>query len=358
MSEESLINDVRNAEQFKGVTFSGYKKSAVVKQLTESIQQGKLEPSCYWSAELICSGHLMELWETIISSSSKNIHTANPLLFPYLELRLSSFREMVRNGYAGNEIRMRNNSNVRRLFAEIVSALALSRKSHAIQPIKISKDQFDIIQMSARLKAPSMDYASPIYKSGDPKELFVPLNECAYHISEHSKNSMMACYWVEWIIEFDSTCRAKKENCLASRRTTGNVGEKYEKDVIWLLWDLLLYESDKRRLPSINKIIKSLTTLFSLRYSVGVKKRRRFLLYFAVSLLTTPVNFNTRIFDDQKQVDTVLGTIDSVYKQIKKNEQIPSTDYLMHGISGGSNVDKTARKLEAMNSLGMLGIRK
>ena len=77
MSEETLINDIRNVEEFKGITFSGYKKASVVKQLNESILQGKTEPACYWSAELICSGHFMELWETIINCSSKNIPNAS-----------------------------------------------------------------------------------------------------------------------------------------------------------------------------------------------------------------------------------------------------------------------------------------
>lgn len=358
MSEETLINDIRNVEEFKGITFSGYKKASVVKQLNESILQGKTEPACYWSAELICSGHFMELWETIINCSSKNIHVANPLLFPYLDLRLTGFREMARNGYIGNEIRMRNNANVRKLFAEIVCVLTQSRKSHAIQPVKITKEQFDITHMSTRLKAPSMEYAASVFKSGDPKELFVPLNECAYHISTKSKNSMMACYWVEWIIEFDATCRAKKEPCLGSRRTLGDASEKHEKDIIWLLWELFIFEAESRGTPTIVKIMKSLSTLFALRYSVGVKKRRRFLLYFAVSLLTTPINYKTKIFEDQREVDKVLSSIGSVYKQIKKSEQAPPTDYLMHGINSGSSVDRTAKKLETMNSLGLIGIRK
>ena len=75
-------------------------------------------------------------------------------------------------------------------------------------------------------------------------------------------------------------------------------------------------------------------------------------------LLTTPINYKTKIFEDQREVDKVLSSIGSVYKQIKKSEQSPPTDYLMHGINSGSSVDKTAKKLEAMNSLGLIGIRK
>ena len=66
VSDNSDINDVRTPPQFKGISFSKFKKTDVRKQMIENIKKGKLEPSCYWCAELICGGHFMEVWEIIL----------------------------------------------------------------------------------------------------------------------------------------------------------------------------------------------------------------------------------------------------------------------------------------------------
>ena len=82
------INDVRSEKELKVVSFSGYKKTDVVKQLYESLTTSKLEESCYWSAELVCGGNYMDLWNTIILCMSKNIHFGNPRLPSYLNMRI------------------------------------------------------------------------------------------------------------------------------------------------------------------------------------------------------------------------------------------------------------------------------
>lgn len=84
--------------------------------------------------------------------------------------------------------------------------------------------------MTNKLKAPSVSFAQVIYRKDDPKELFIAINEFAYHVSQESKNSLQACFWLEWVIEFQKICTNKKEVCLCERRSNMPVDDKHQMD--------------------------------------------------------------------------------------------------------------------------------
>ena len=347
---EIEINDIRDQREFKGITFSEFKKVDVKKELNKNLYNAKIEPACYWSAELICAGHYADLWDAIIGFYTKHIHIGNPKLITYLELRIKNFKEIVSNGYRDQELRLRNNEKMRKLFCEVICVLCEAKKKHCYTDVKVKKEDFDLTQMTERFKAPNVKYAEEIFLKDDPKELFIAVNEFAHNLTEEGKNSVSACYWMEWIMEFETICKQKKEKFKCERREFAIVEPKSQMDIIWIIWDVFLAEA-KKRSTLIQRIVNSALHIFCLRYKTGCHKKRRLLMYFVIEVFTEPFSIDEEIVKDKNKIIVITQNINKIYKQIKKNEHSPGTDYLYNNVKA-TNLEKTIAKLETMNNLG------
>ena len=345
------INDVRRTKDFRGITFSKYKKGDAKKELLNCLKEGKLEPACYWGAEFVCAGHFLDLWEIILLFVGKYIHLGNPRMPCYIAMRYENFKTIVMGGYRGNEIMLRNHPKIRKLFAEIMCILCLSTKKHPYSTIKIKKADFISVELTDKLKAKNISYAQRVFRKEDPKELYIAINEFSYHLSE-TRNVAVACYWVEWIMEFEATCKREKNRILqCQRREFAPVESKLQKDIIWIVWDILLQETAGTQ--NMKKVMKALLEIFCIRYRAGMKKKRRYLLYFAISLLIETSNPMIPIVTEEAKIEAIKSKINVIYRQIKKNEITPKTDYLFNNsiCEKTKNLEKTISKLDKMGTL-------
>jgi len=218
--------------------------------------------------------------------------------------------------------------------------------------------------MSEKFKAPNVTYTEVVLKQDDPKELIIPINEMVYNLI--SKNIIQVCYWYEWLIEYENICAKKKRKCICETRAFAPHGHTH--DLIWIVWDILFYYSD----PSItdkkynisasasnassstsilkHKIIQNLFDLFIIKYNNSVKKKRKYIIYFAFTLLIEELNYSINIIENQEAVQLIVSKINSVYKDIKKNEETPNTDYLFNNLNK-SNLEKSIEKMDLFNEL-------
>lgn len=331
------INDKRVGKDFNNITFSSFKKCQAKKKFIDSLNNGNIEQSNYWCAEFICAGHYLELWEYIIEYFSKNIHTGN-IKFPfYLDKSINKFVNILKTKYIGEEIKLRNNIEIRKLFAEIICILCQSNKKPKLEKQKISKNFFNMMEMSHKLKANNTDYSKNIIKNFDPKEICICINELSYAINNNNKLFSHACFWIDWIIEYEKLLKSNKNKLICCKRNFAPVDEKLQTDISWIIWDAIIYESNSRNDEFIKKIINCLFSIFCVRFTPSTKKKRRYLIYFAIYLLTELINKNIPIATDLKQINDVKDNINIIYKQIKKKEQQPENNYLFHGLKTDKN---------------------
>ena len=72
------------------------------------------------------------------------------------------------------------------------------------------------------------------------------------------------------------------------------------------------------------------------------------MLYYAVELLIEPMNSAVEIISDKIVLQNVTNKINEVYKQIKKNEEAPKTDYLFNGLDKQRALDRSLAQMEIM----------
>lgn len=332
LGEKDTIEDARSVKDFKILSFSNYKKANVKKELLDALLAGKVENSCYWCAEMVCTGMLSDIWNVIIMMMSEYINTTSVKLPIYVEKRYKYFRGLMKEveNSSTSELAARNHPKVRQLFTELMCILAVSKRKPKMPMVKLNPETaFDMHSLSERLAAPSMQYVGGAFRPLDMKELFIPINELAFHVSRESRNCTQACYWIEWILQFEQRSVKNKELCKCAKRTMPvEVADKYSNDVGWLIWDVMQREVKRRNAPLLTRLGDALYFLYCFRYKSTTPRKRRYIMYHMCYLLTEPLDLEQKIIENQDSLQDVIAKTNTVYRQVKLKEVKDRMDYL------------------------------
>lgn len=312
-----MISDTRNIDSFKHSTFSNYKLSDVKTRLIHSLQVSDIHASCYWSVELICSNHYERLWDIILYFYSSYINISNPKGITYINKRFNSFKLLYEVN--DNPFELRNHPQIRMIFCEIMIMLCLSDKISMINYVEIPHDDYNMTIIHTKYRSNNDTYITPYYKEDDPKHMMTFFNEFVFNLE--IRNSFRAYYWLEFILGYEKLLHKYKEKSISGVRTLVTLSTSYSKDLIWIVWEIIIKMAEER--GAIYKtLITSAMHLFTIKYSPSSKQSKKYLIYCAISLLTTNIDTNIPIFNGDINIEEIMDNTNQLYKQLTKIQQI------------------------------------
>jgi hypothetical protein len=281
------VLDTRTVADFQKFTFSGHLRNHVYKVLDENVKLGHADYACYWTLELLCSGLVHSLWQTLFEASAHHINRAAPNVFLYLVRMYEKFAPIEGQYSVLAMTDMRNNMEVRNLVCEVAASLAMLRKNK-LPPLPTIKPEhdFNTLTINENLKAPSSNYARHLVKNDDPLDLYVPVNELVYCLRPETRDMTRALYWVAWILKFSSVYKkTNKVNLDCSFRINSFIDQAHARHAVWLLWNIVI--DAVRSSPQSGVLmpyIDALYKLHCLRWTPTVLKNR-------ICFLTTAIMF-------------------------------------------------------------------
>lgn len=308
------IYDPRTVVDFQKFTFSGHLRQHVYKVLDENIKLGHADYACYWTLELLCSGLIHSIWQTLFESTAKNINRAGPNAFLYLVKMYEKFAPYESQYSILSMTDMRNNSDIRTLLCEVAASLALCRKNKLPSLPKITPTHdFLHTTIHENLKSPSANYARHLVKNDDPVELYIPYNELVYTLRPETRDITRALYWVAWMLKYASQFKKQnKTDVVCANRVSSMVDDKYSHMVLWMIWEAVL-DAAKHSPQSgtIGPYIDAIYKAHCLRWNPSVLKQR-------VCFLVTAIQFicESTTLDIHYPVPSNLVTIHGLLENI------------------------------------------
>ena len=303
-----MISDTRTVADFQTFTFSGHARTLAHKSLLQSIQLGHADYACYWTLELLCSGLVHSLWNTLFESAGLYVHRC-PNMFTYLTSQYERFSEIENIFTIHTMTDIRNHEMARLLVCETAVALAVAKKQKPIG-LPTIKPLHDFMPETVRenLRATTQTACLPFTKADDPYELKIPFNEFCFSVQ--TRDTLRALYWMSWILTYAREQKKRtKQSLIVAERRNPYVNSKFARALVWMFWDVVNAHT--------NTYVEALYKLYCLRWEPKLAKPRQGLLLTAILFVTETPDAREPAKKNDLEISAVLHKIPQLLETIQ-----------------------------------------
>lgn len=335
------------------ITYSDYKKTDVKKEIIKCLEVNNIEQGNYWVCELVCSEYFSFLWEILIKYYIENVDNVN--IMYYLNVRMEYFMNICNNENELEDLDLKNNVSIRKLFMELFCILANAPKNHKKYDniYKIQECDFNLDYLKTQFESNSSEYSNNVLQDDDPEELRIAINELCYQLHiQH--NFTKSCYWVNWIIAYAKVYNIK----VVDRGFLDEDATKAKQHhYIWIVWDCLYadfgendcsensiksnnsendendeYDEYENNNENVNtsELIQSFLNwsmdIFKYNFTNANVTKYKSIIYECMHVIchTNDVDFNKPINnqDTKNKIHNLMNVFDKIYSVVVKNNLI------------------------------------
>ena len=316
------VHDYRVNKDLKSSTLTGYKRIDVIKAMSKAIINSNLEEACRWSIELHVSGYTDYIFNELFITYINNININNPYYFFYFIRRKKYYYELIKDIPNKIKIFSRNNQEIRNLINELVSILVYSKKNNLFQTKglpKIPTYAFEYKYVQQKVISNNMHNIMRYLDDRDLTEIKIALNEIINIIYSGKKTFLKIVFWYIWLKKFIKIYKKTNLNREISKRyEIDEIDEKYKNDWIWSLWNIIL-DFIKNRNKLIKQYISKLYLEYKNNYKGYEKTDKNSIIMYVLYILTTNINFNINIRQNEKAIIQSNCLLNSIYLTIEKS---------------------------------------
>ena len=101
-----------------------------------------------------------------------------------------------------------------------------------------------------------------------------------------------------------------------------NKNEKLSKNIVWIIWDILLKLGKDKKDTNVHQVTQSLFELFTIRYALTCNKSRIHMIYHCVELilLDKKIDWNVELLRNKEVLQNLETNINVIFEQIKTHQ--------------------------------------